>query len=135
VYANVIVNTKTGKLLTAPEINKRGTEFILDDYDRTSQLKKIEGNNPQWGQRYSFKDNSGIVVTKSKNNMVVDVSVGVVDNNEIHIWTWHGGDNQLWEYNQESLDIKLKNNDLYLTTKKDESNNGTKVIASSTPGI
>jgi len=135
VYANVIVNTKTGKLLTAPEINKRGTEFILDDYDRTSQVKKIEGNNKQWGQRYSFKENSGIVVSKSKNNMVVDVSVGVVDNNEIHLWTWHGGDNQLWEYNQESLDIKLKNHDLYLTTKKDESNNGSKVIASSTPGI
>jgi len=133
VYANVIVNPKTGKLLTAPEINKRGTEFILDDYDRTSQVEKIARKNKQWGQRFSFKDNSGIVVTKSNN--VVDVLAGVVDNNEILYWTWHGGDNQLWEYNQESLDIKLKNHDLYLTTKKDGSNNGTKVIASSTPGI
>jgi len=133
VYANVIINTKTGKLLTAPNFKKRDTEFILDDYDRTSQVEKIARKNKQWGQRFSFKDNSGIVVTKSNN--VVDVLAGVVDNNEIHLWTWDGGDNQLWEYNQESLDIKLKNHDLYLTAKKDESNNGTKVIASSTPGI
>jgi len=121
--------------LTAPKIKVRGTDFILDDYDRTSQVKKIKGNNPQWGQRFSFKKNSGIIVTKSKNNMVVDVSAGVVNNNEIHIWTWHGGNNQLWTYDQTTLDIKLKNNDLYLTTKDDGSNNGTKIIASSDRGI
>ena len=67
--------------------------------------------------------------------MVVEVRDGVVDNNDILMGTFDGKDNQLWQYNQESLDIKLKNQDLYLTTKKDGSINGTKVIASSTPGI
>lgn len=65
--------------MTAPKIKVRGTDFVLDDYDRTSQVKKIKGNNQQWGQRFSFKKNSGIIVTKSKNNMVVDVSHGVVE--------------------------------------------------------
>jgi len=62
----MIINTKTGKLMTTKEINEKGKPFTIDDFDRTNQVKKI--TNAQWKQRYSFKNNNGILVTKSKHN-------------------------------------------------------------------
>jgi len=68
--------------------------------------------------------------------MYVDVSEsgGVKDNNLVITNSWHGGASQLWAYDQETQKIKLKDEELYLTTKNDQSDNGTQIIASSNPG-
>jgi len=67
--AVMIINTLTGKLLTSPKLNDWAT-LILDDFDRTSHVKKIKNSNKQKKQRYSFKKNNGIQITfsKKKNN-------------------------------------------------------------------
>jgi len=54
--------------MTTQKINKKGKPFIIDDFNRTNQVTKIINSNKQWKQRYSFKNNNGIQVTKFKNN-------------------------------------------------------------------
>ena len=109
--AVMIINTLTGKLLTSPKLNDWET-LILDDFDRTSQVKKIKNSNKQKHQRYSFKNNNGIKITFSKNNKKQWVSLAEgKDNHPVGVWTWVDNDAQLFAYDQDNRRIKLKNKD------------------------
>lgn len=137
----LIINTKSGKLLTTEDLLfQAGRVFTITDLNKKDKVKKFRNNEKIWSQLYSFRLNNGIAVNKSQNDdkMYVDVSEsesgGVQDNNQVITNSWHGGASQLWAYDQGTQKIKLKDEELYLTTKNDQSDNDTEIIASSNPG-